>query len=165
MSSERRRGGIVERDGEAHERAHVREALRSWKEIPPSLGPLSQYVTTLHFDARGAADKATVWCSYVPASLTALSPKCFRCAAAPSHSLSTLRAYWTLSLQQPVHIVKLRRGNMAHCGSFERRGEKFPPLRGWLSLSCHATPWQCAGSKGSPPHRGASTSCRRKTQC
>jgi hypothetical protein len=64
LSSERRRrGGIVERDGEAHERAHVREALRSWKEIPPSLGPLSQYVTTLHFDARGAADKATGWCS------------------------------------------------------------------------------------------------------
>ena len=71
----------------------------------------------------------------VPASLTALSPKCFRCAAAPSHSLSTLRAYWTLSLQQPVQIVKLRRGNMTHCGSFERRGEKFPPLRGiWRFL-------------------------------
>ena len=144
----------------------MREALRSWKEIPPSLGHLSQYVATLHFDARGAADKATG--HGVPASLTVLRPKMFplrgRTAAAPSHSLSTLRAYWTLSLQQPVHIVKLRRGNIAHCGSFERRGEKFPPLRGWLSLSCHATPWQYAGSKESPPHRGASTSCRRKTQ-
>ena len=70
----------------------------------------------------------------VPASLTALRPKMFplrgRTAAAPSHSLSTLRAYLTLSLQQPVHIVKLRRGNMAHCGSFERRGEKFPRCAG-----------------------------------